>query len=148
MMSKEFFPQRPELHPMIYAYTDSNPQYKGLLKVGYTEKDVEKRVGQQYPTKRPDGLCPIKSSWPSRPCATTAPALPTMMFTMCCARKEVHKSAANGFDATRRSKSGHCRDQNGHIQYRKPHSDLCHAPEQKEAVDKTIEYFAPQKGLS
>ena len=31
---KEFFPQRPESHPMIYAYSDSNPQYKGLLKVG------------------------------------------------------------------------------------------------------------------
>ena len=59
-MSKEFFPQRPASHPMIYAYTDSNPQYQGLLKVGYTEKDVERRVGQQYPTKRPDGLVPYK----------------------------------------------------------------------------------------
>jgi hypothetical protein len=27
-----------------------------LLKVGYAEKEVEKRVGQQYPTKRPGGL--------------------------------------------------------------------------------------------
>ena len=60
MATKEFFPQRPESHPMIYAYSDSNPQYKGLLKVGYTEKDVERRVGQQYPTKRPDGLVPYK----------------------------------------------------------------------------------------
>jgi hypothetical protein len=41
---------------MIYAYSDSNPQYKGLLKVGYTEKDVEKRVGQNIATKRPGGL--------------------------------------------------------------------------------------------
>jgi len=57
-MSKEFFPQRPDSHPMIYAYSDNNPQYQGLLKVGYTEKDVEKRVAQQYPTKRPDGLKP------------------------------------------------------------------------------------------
>ena len=54
MANKEFFPQRAESHPMIYAYYDSNPLYKGLLKVGYTEKDVEKRVAQQYPTKRPD----------------------------------------------------------------------------------------------
>jgi len=60
MASKDFFPQRPESHPMVYAYTDSNPQYKGLLKVGYTEKDVERRVEQQYPTKRPDGLVPYK----------------------------------------------------------------------------------------
>ena len=59
-MSKEFFPQRPESHPMIYAYSESNPRYDGLLKVGYTEKDVERRVGQQYPTRRPDGLVPYK----------------------------------------------------------------------------------------
>jgi len=39
-MSKEFFPQRPESHPMIYAYSDNNPQYKELLKVGYTEEDI------------------------------------------------------------------------------------------------------------
>jgi len=56
MANKEFFPKRPQSHPMIYAYSDSNPQYKGLLKVGYPEKDVEKRVGWQYPTQRPEGL--------------------------------------------------------------------------------------------
>ena len=56
----DFLRTRPESHPMIYAYEDTNPQYKGLLKVGYTEKDVEKRVAQQYPTKRPDGMQPYK----------------------------------------------------------------------------------------
>ncbi|MDE5994306.1 MAG: GIY-YIG nuclease family protein, partial [Oscillospiraceae bacterium] len=58
MADKEFFPQRPERHPMIYAYSDDNPKYKGLLKVGYTTVDVEKRIAQQYPTKRPDGKLP------------------------------------------------------------------------------------------
>lgn len=58
MADKEFFPQRPERHPMIYAYSDDNPKYKGLLKVGYTAVDVEKRIAQQYPTKRPDGKLP------------------------------------------------------------------------------------------
>ncbi len=38
---------------MIYAYEDTHPQYKGLLKVGYTAIDVQKRVKQQYPTLRP-----------------------------------------------------------------------------------------------
>ena len=54
-MATDFFPQRPDAHPMIYAYEDTNPQYQGLLKVGYTAIDVDKRVAQQYPTKRPDG---------------------------------------------------------------------------------------------
>lgn len=52
-MSRDFFPLRPDSKPMIYAYEDSNPMYKGLLKIGYTAIDVEKRVAQQYPTLRP-----------------------------------------------------------------------------------------------
>ena len=60
MPEMTFFPQRPASHPMIYAYEDTNPQYKGLLKVGYTTVDVDKRVAQQYPTKRPDGSVPYR----------------------------------------------------------------------------------------
>jgi hypothetical protein len=52
-MSKDFFPPRPASRPAIYAYEDTNPQYAGLLKVGYTTVDVQSRVAQQYPTLRP-----------------------------------------------------------------------------------------------
>jgi len=52
-MAKDFFPQRPGLVPKIYAYEDTNPQYEGLLKIGYTTKDVRERVAQQYPALRP-----------------------------------------------------------------------------------------------
>lgn len=55
-MSKEFFPQRPEANPKIYAYQDTNPQYRGLLKVGFTNGDVKRRVAEQYPTRRPGAL--------------------------------------------------------------------------------------------
>lgn len=60
MSDANFFPQRPISHPMIYAYEDTNPQYEGMLKVGYTSVDVDKRVAQQYPTKRPDGSVPYR----------------------------------------------------------------------------------------
>ncbi len=52
-MSKEFFPPRPDARPAIYAYEDTNPQYLGLLKVGYTTLDAQTRVAQQYPTLKP-----------------------------------------------------------------------------------------------
>lgn len=55
-MSMKFFPQRPEANPTIYAYEDTNPQYKGLLKVGFTTTDARTRVAQQYPTLRPGAL--------------------------------------------------------------------------------------------
>jgi hypothetical protein len=49
----DFFPPRPADRPTIYAYTEA--QYKGLLKIGFTARDVRSRVAQQYPTLRPDG---------------------------------------------------------------------------------------------
>jgi len=52
-MSNVFFPPRPAARPTIYAYEDTNPQYAGLLKVGYTTVDAKSRVAQQYPTLRP-----------------------------------------------------------------------------------------------
>ena len=74
-MSKGFFPQRPEAHPTIYAYEDTNPQYKDLLKVGYTSVDVKQRLAQQYPTLRPGklpykivlGFAPQAQKWPPWP---------------------------------------------------------------------------------
>lgn len=58
-MNEKLFPLKTEATPKIYAYEDTNPQYKGLLKVGYTIKNVEERVKQQYPTLRP-GKLPYK----------------------------------------------------------------------------------------
>lgn len=55
-MSSEFFPKRPASNPTIYAYEDTNVQYKDLLKVGYTTIDAKTRVAQQYPTLRPGPL--------------------------------------------------------------------------------------------
>lgn len=55
-MSQNFFPPKPETKPEIYAYLDTNPQYDGLLKIGYTCKGAEQRVAKQYPTLRPGPL--------------------------------------------------------------------------------------------
>ena len=53
MMSNQFFPDKNLSTPRIYAYKDTNPQYNGLLKVGYTTISADKRIAQQYPTLRP-----------------------------------------------------------------------------------------------
>ena len=58
MAQTDFFPSRPNLTPQIYAYSD--PRYEGMLKVGYTAHDVQKRVAEQYPVKLPDGKLPYK----------------------------------------------------------------------------------------
>lgn len=52
-MTKDFFPQKPEISPTIYAYeligVDS---HKGLLKVGYTIRNTQDRVAEQLKTSR------------------------------------------------------------------------------------------------
>lgn len=56
MSKKNFFPPRSDANPTIYAYEDTNPQYTGLLKVGFTAVNVQRRIAQQYPTLRPGAL--------------------------------------------------------------------------------------------
>lgn len=48
------FSERGDFNPQIYAYEVTNPNYKGLLKIGYTTKDVEERVKAQFPVLQPD----------------------------------------------------------------------------------------------
>lgn len=54
----DFFPEWTESRPMIYAYSDD--QYPGCLKVGYTSRNVDQRIAEQYSTKRPGGSIPYK----------------------------------------------------------------------------------------
>lgn len=55
-----YFPQRPDVRPSVYAYRDMNPDHAGLLKVGYTRRDVERRVAQQFPVIQPGEGKPYK----------------------------------------------------------------------------------------
>ncbi len=51
MAEMEFFPQRPESHPTIYAYEFVGvASHQGYIKVGYTERDVETRIKEQTHT--------------------------------------------------------------------------------------------------
>ena len=54
-MSKfDFFPERPETTPIIYAYEEpGNPQLKGMLKVGFTSRTIDERMAEHYPTLKP-----------------------------------------------------------------------------------------------
>ena len=49
-MVDSFFPQRPAVSPKIYAYMIDAPTHRGLLKIGYTGRDVPTRVKEQLGT--------------------------------------------------------------------------------------------------
>lgn len=48
MNPNQFFPERPEVNPTIYAYHLIGVEtHKGWLKIGYTERDAQTRVAEQ-----------------------------------------------------------------------------------------------------
>jgi hypothetical protein len=51
-----FFTPRSTKSPKIYGYTEVSPQYEGLIKVGYTEREVNERMQEHYQTLGPTGV--------------------------------------------------------------------------------------------
>ena len=56
-MVQKFFQSRPNKSPKIYGYTEPGEEYKGLIKIGYTERGVILRMKEHYPTAGPEGIC-------------------------------------------------------------------------------------------
>ena len=51
MPELDFFPQRPDSHPTVYAYELLGvASHRGYIKVGYTERDVDTRIKEQLHT--------------------------------------------------------------------------------------------------
>ena len=51
MTEMDFFPQRPDAHPTVYAYEFVDVvSHQGYIKVGYTERDVDTRIKEQLHT--------------------------------------------------------------------------------------------------
>ena len=58
--TESLFPPKSAAHPTIYAYSETRAELAGLLKVGYTDRAVEVRMAEHYPTKLPDGTMPYR----------------------------------------------------------------------------------------
>lgn len=51
MSKQEFFPLRPSINPTLYAYElEGVPSHKGLLKIGFTDRDAKTRIKEQLGT--------------------------------------------------------------------------------------------------
>jgi len=146
MASKSYFPLRPKVNPMIYAYKDSNPEYAGFLKIGYTLVDVEKRVAQQYPTKRPDGKAPYKIVYRESAMYSDGTSFTDHDVHRILKLKHVSRVGGEWFKCTVddvkaaviavKTRSDNFENRTNNFSLR---------PEQADAVKKTIEYFKKSK---
>ena len=141
-MATDFFPQRPNSHPMIYAYEDTNPQYQGLLKVGYTAIDVDKRVAQQYPTKRPDGSVPYRIVYRESAMYPDGSSFTDHDVHRVLKRKQITGMGGEWFRCTVddvRAAVLAVKNHTANVENRV--NSFSMRPEQQEAVDKTAAYF-------
>lgn len=142
MMATEFFPQRPNARPMIYAYEDTNPQYKGLLKVGYTAIDVDKRVAEQYPTKRPDGSVPYRIVFRESAMYSDGSAFTDHDVHRMLERKHISNVGGEWYRCTVNDvKAAVLAVKNRTFNIENRINSFSMRPEQKAAVKKTKEYF-------
>lgn len=147
-MSDEFFPAKTAARPMIYAYEEDNPKYAGMLKIGFASAGVEKRVAEQFPILKPGDKKPYKIVF-----AESAMYCDGGSFT----DKRVHdKLAKMGYEQLRhggkktewfRCNVNALRAAWIAVKNRVENSeerdlDFAMRPEQREAVEKTLKYYA------
>ena len=51
-----FFPPRQHKEPKIYGYTETSSEFDGLIKVGYTERELKERLKELKGVKGPEGI--------------------------------------------------------------------------------------------
>ena len=140
-MSKEFFPPRPESRPTIYAYEDTNPQYLGLLKVGYTTVDVKKRVKEQYPTLKP-GKPPYSIVFEESAMRSDGSAFTDRDVHRHLRKVGVKNPEGEWFKCSvKEVKAAVIAIRSGELNEENRFLDFKMRPEQEAAVEKTITYF-------
>ncbi len=141
-MNKSFFPPRPESRPTIYAYSDSNPQYAGLLKVGYTTLDVQTRVAQQYPIKKP-GKPPYRIVLEEPAMRNDGTAFTDHDVHRWLREQGVPNPDGEWFDCpVQRVKAAVVALRTGELNEDNRTLDFAMRPEQSAAVEKTAAYFS------
>jgi hypothetical protein len=148
MANQEFFLQRPQIHPTIYAYSLVGvASHTGYVKVGFTERDVETRINEQVHTvgvpfkihlresaMRTDGTC-----FTDHDVHTILRRRGFLQLNAGEDRNEWFKCSVNDVMAAivaLRTGSANVENRTQTFKMR---------PEQYHAVDKTVEYFKTAK---
>jgi hypothetical protein len=144
-MSKGFFPARPESEPRIYAYEDTHPKYKGLLKIGFTTGDAKKRVAQQYPTKRPGGA-PYKIHFEESAMRNDGTSFSDHDIHRYLRSKGIRNPDGEWFECSAEDvKAAVVALQTNRLNEENRTRTFGMRPEQREAVEKTVDYFESYK---
>ena len=148
MADIEFFSQRPEITPTIYAYKlNGVASHDGYIKVGYTERDVEVRVKEQMHTSgvpytilmKEVAMCPDGSCFTDHDVHTILKRNGFRQLNAGEDRNEWFNCTVNDVKAAVRVL------RTGEIADTRRTADFKMRPEQYTAVQRTIEYYKSAK---
>src|SRR4030067_816553 len=141
MSADNFFPPRPDSKPTLYAYENTNPQYQGLLKIGYTTVDVQKRVEEQSPTKRP-GKLPYKIVFEESAMRNDGTVFTDREVHQYLRSAGVKNPDGEWFNCSiKKVKAAVIAIRTGQMNEENRSLDFKMRPEQAEAIEKTADYF-------
>lgn len=145
-MNKNYFPKRKDVKPTIYAYEELNSDYSGLFKVGYTEIDVDRRVSQQYPTRRPDGLVPYRIVLRESAMFDNGASFTDHHVHRALIKKGIQRVGGEWFRCRVEDiQAAIIAVKQNTTNFENRTNDFPLRPEQEEAIKKTIEYFQSTK---
>lgn len=148
MADMEFFAQRPEITPTIYAYKlNGVASHEGYIKVGYTERDVEVRIKEQMHTSgvpytilmKEVAMCPDGSCFTDHDVHAILKRNGFRQLNAGEDRNEWFKCTVNDVKAAVREL------RTGEIADTRRTADFKMRPEQYTAVQRTIEYYKSAK---
>lgn len=146
MINDSYFRQRASVKPMIYAYEKTGAEYAGLLKIGYTEKNVEDRVAQQFPTKGPDGIKPYRIVFSDSAMRSDGSCFTDHDVHRMLKKRKITGVGGEWFRCTVDDvRAAVIAVKTGNLNVENRTQSFSMRPEQFEAVNKTIHYFTSAK---
>ena len=146
-MNTTFFPAKPSARPMIYAYREDNPNFRGCLKVGFASAGVERRVAEQFPVLKPGVKKPYEIVFSE--CAMfddggsfTDHRVHAALEAMGIKRLYAGKKKTEWFRATVDDvKAAYIAVKSRKSNVEKRSESFAMRPEQREAVEKTVRFY-------
>ena len=138
-MSKEFFPKRPDANPTIYAYELTGvATHKGLLKIGFTNRNPKARIEEQLKTSR----IKYKIVFEESAMRNDGSSFTDHEVHYYLRKQKIKNPEGEWFQCTvKELKAAILSLKSGEINEDNRTLDFSMRPEQIEAVEKTIAYF-------
>lgn len=142
MSIDDFFPKRPAATPTIYAFASTHPDHAGLLKVGYTERVAADRIAEQFPS----GLNAYRIEMIEPAMRADGSSFTDYDVHRHLRAKGIKNTSHEWFKCTVqqvRAAVVAVRERSANVEDRSLSFDL--RPEQREAVERTADYFEKAK---